>query len=62
MKATLPKKKDGVQKKSLTPEQFRQKVERQAYELFESRGCPSGDDQADWFEAEKVVTREYVCR
>jgi hypothetical protein len=26
-----------------------------AYYLWQQRGCPEGNDQEDWFEAERIV-------
>jgi hypothetical protein len=31
-------------------------IEQRAYQIFLARGAHDGDDQADWFEAEKVLT------
>ena len=31
------------------------KVARLAYEKWQARGCPEGDDGRDWFEAEQEV-------
>lgn len=33
-------------------------IRRRAYELFLARGAMSGDDVADWFEAERQVRSE----
>lgn len=35
----------------------REEVARVAYELFERRGRMDGEDQQDWFEAERIVRR-----
>ena len=37
-------------------ENLRVSIEKKAYELYEQRGCNSGQDWNDWFEAEKIVT------
>jgi hypothetical protein len=34
---------------------YREKIARVAYELFERRGRTHGNDQGDWFEAERIV-------
>ena len=34
------------------------KVAKVAYELFERRGCTHGQDQQDWFEAERFVRQQ----
>jgi hypothetical protein len=33
-------------------EDWESRVARRAYELWQARGCPHGDDLRDWFEAE----------
>ncbi len=33
-------------------------VQRQAFELYEKRGCTPGNALADWFEAEKLVKQQ----
>lgn len=30
-------------------------IARRAYERWQARGCPEGDDRRDWFEAEQEV-------
>ena len=30
-------------------------IARLAYEKWQARGCPNGDDRRDWFEAEQEV-------
>lgn len=30
-------------------------IARRAYEKWEARGCPDGDDRRDWFEAEQEL-------
>src|ERR1700722_3757201 len=37
---------------------FTQRVERQAYELYAKRGFEFGHEWDDWFEAEKIVEAE----
>ncbi len=39
-------------------QQFYQRVQEKAYELYEQRGCLSGNDLADWFTAESLVKGE----
>lgn len=34
---------------------YREAVEKRAYEIYERRGCVHGYDQKDWFEAEKSL-------
>jgi hypothetical protein len=36
-------------------EDFRKKVEKKAYEIWQKRGCSHGSDWSDWFEAEKAI-------
>ena len=42
----------------LSAEEFRQQVEKKAYELFEKRGCIHGYALQDWQEAEKIVREQ----
>ncbi len=35
-------------------------ITKKAYELYESRGCRSGRDWDDWFEAEKIVQSQFA--
>jgi hypothetical protein len=44
----------GAQPK-VGPEEFYRRVSHKAYELYISRGTNHGDDQSDWFEAERLV-------
>lgn len=30
-------------------------IARRAYEKWQARGCPDGDDRRDWFEAEQEI-------
>lgn len=58
-KATSTGKKTAAARKRTTrkmrPEEIFALIEKTAYELYESRGYSHGDDQNDWFEAEKIV-------
>ena len=45
-------------KTKTNPQQFYQRVEEKAYELYERRGYTNGNDLADWFEAERIVKSE----
>ena len=47
--------------KPADPNIFAQLVEKKAYELYEKRGCQSGHDCEDWFEAEKIVEAEMIA-
>lgn len=42
----------------LSSEEFRKKVEKSAYELWQKKGCSHGNDWTDWFEAEKAVKND----
>lgn len=35
-----------------------EEVARRAYDKWQRRGCPHGEDQRDWFEAERELWRE----
>jgi len=36
-------------------EEFMQLVQKKAYEIYEKRGCKSGNDLEDWLNAERLV-------
>jgi len=36
-------------------EDLSRKIQEKAFDLFQQRGGVHGDDQADWFEAERIV-------
>ncbi|GEM_PF-983186 len=46
------------QKPGIHPEEHARRIQDKAYELFLCRGLGHGDDQADWFEAERIVRSE----
>ena len=46
-------------KKTMHPDEFYGRVAFKAYELHVKRGSNHGDDQADWFEAERLVRAEF---
>ncbi|MFC1570645.1 DUF2934 domain-containing protein [Candidatus Omnitrophota bacterium] len=56
-KKTTTRTKKTTSKKASSEELFAL-IEKKAYEFFESRGYQHGDDQNDWFEAEKQVFSE----
>jgi hypothetical protein len=37
---------------------LQRRIAEKAHDLFEQRGFAHGDDQADWFEAERLVREE----
>jgi hypothetical protein len=41
-------------------ENYIQRVERKAYELYEQRGCQDGNDLDDWFHAEQIIEQEMI--
>jgi hypothetical protein len=48
----------NVLPESVDANNFTQRVERQAYELYAKRGFKFGHEWEDWFEAEKIVESE----
>lgn len=40
------------------PDGMWERIAKKAYELWEQRGRPDGDDLRDWFEAEAIVMEE----
>ena len=45
----------GPALKSTDPATLRDMIAKQAYELFETRGCQHGHDAEDWLEAQRIV-------
>jgi hypothetical protein len=43
--------------KDLSNEQLHAMIAQKAYELFEQHGYSHGNDQSDWYEAEKMVRK-----
>jgi hypothetical protein len=43
--------------KDISDAELRSLIEKKAYELFVERGYTNGDDQGDWYKAEKLVIR-----
>ena len=39
-------------------EEFMQLVKKKAYEIYEKRGCTSGNDLEDWLNAERLVKED----
>lgn len=49
-----------TKRKQATPGKSRQEmIEETAYYLAEKRGFAAGDDQQDWFEAERIVQERF---
>ncbi|MFH1665922.1 MAG: DUF2934 domain-containing protein [Candidatus Omnitrophota bacterium] len=42
-------------KNAARPAEFSAMIEKKAYEFYQSRGFAHGNDQGDWFAAEKAV-------
>jgi hypothetical protein len=40
-------------------EDISEQIREKAYEIFLKKGCYHGDDQADWFEAEKEIKSKH---
>ncbi|MBL7197117.1 MAG: DUF2934 domain-containing protein [Candidatus Omnitrophica bacterium] len=49
------RKKTRLAKKTLSPEEIQEKIQKRAYELYAKRGFAHGNDCADWLEAERLV-------
>ncbi len=54
-KRTTAKKKPAI--KMLDRDEIEGIIREQAYKLYEQRGYSHGCDTADWFEAERIVTK-----
>jgi len=48
----------GDNSKRVSREEFMQLIQKKSYELYEKRGCQSGNDLEDWLNAERVVKEE----
>jgi hypothetical protein len=48
---------DGNEKR-VSREEFMQLVQKKAYEMYEKRGCKSGNDLEDWLTAERLVNED----
>ncbi|MCX5687564.1 MAG: DUF2934 domain-containing protein [Candidatus Omnitrophica bacterium] len=42
----------------ISREEFMQLVQKKAYEIYEKRGCQSGNDLEDWLNAEILVKED----
>lgn len=52
--------KTSVRRKRVTPtKSLEQMIAETAYYLAEKRGFASGDDQHDWYEAERIVQEQF---
>lgn len=49
-KSNAPSTKADANKKSSQEE-----IEKRAYELYEKKGCQSGNELGDWLEAERLI-------
>jgi hypothetical protein len=49
-------------KKSLVPINLEDEIRRRAYELYEQRGYLPGNEQDDWFAAEREILGRYNQR
>ncbi|MBF0330340.1 MAG: DUF2934 domain-containing protein [Candidatus Omnitrophica bacterium] len=58
VKPAVKKEAQAVVKKNVSQDDFWRRVENKAYEIYVSRGADHGDDQRDWFEAERQVRAE----
>ena len=61
-KSSSAKPRKATKKKAsrkITQEELNALIAEMAYELFEQRGYMHGDDQADWYEAEKIILKSY---
>jgi len=48
----------GDNSKRVSREEFMQLIQKKSYELYEKRGCQSGNDLEDWLNAERLVKEE----
>jgi hypothetical protein len=58
-KSSSRAKKTTSRRKKVSWEEWNTLIARKAYEMFEKRGYSHGNDQADWYEAEKMVGKTY---
>ena len=45
-------------KKAVSRDEISRRIQDKAFELYLRRGCTHGDDQNDWYEAERIVSAE----
>ncbi len=50
--------KAAARKAVVSQEELSRRIQDKAYELYHGRGLDHGDDQADWFVAERIVRAE----
>ena len=46
--------------RSVDAQVYAQRVEKKAYELYETRGRQDGHDWDDWLEAQRIVEQEMI--
>jgi hypothetical protein len=56
-----PVRAEGASREEPADHESRERVARQAFELFERRGGEHGHDLADWLEAERLVSAERLA-
>ncbi|MBU1913197.1 MAG: DUF2934 domain-containing protein [Candidatus Omnitrophica bacterium] len=42
----------------ISREEFMQLIQKKAHEIYEKRGCKSGNDLEDWLNAERLVKED----
>ncbi len=65
-KATKLELQDGIMEtiaadcpcKDMSTEEYFRRISEKAYDLYQKRGCGDGNEQNDWFEAERLVKEE----
>ncbi len=58
-KSSSKAKKSTSRRKKVSWEEWNTLIAQKAYEIFEKRGYSHGNDQTDWYEAEKMVSKTY---
>jgi hypothetical protein len=49
---------EGKSRKKISDEEFSQRVQSKAYDVYLQSGCINGRDQENWLEAERLVKAE----
>ncbi|MFH0753314.1 MAG: DUF2934 domain-containing protein [Candidatus Omnitrophota bacterium] len=58
VKAPVKAEAKPVAKKSVPHHDFLRRIEYRAYEIYINRGADHGNDQDDWYQAERLVRQE----
>ncbi|MBN1521979.1 MAG: DUF2934 domain-containing protein [Candidatus Aureabacteria bacterium] len=52
----------ATRKVTLSESELQSLIEKRAYEIFLERGCTHGDNEGDWYRAEREVRNKYKIK